>query len=113
MKEHVVEFLELGGEYALAGEEQRVGHFAENESQDEGGRGEERGSVQRGGKNFSELSVRDRLRRDYIDRATDMFVFEREAQDGHGVIEADPAHPLAAGADSSAHAKLKRAHHLR
>ena len=45
MEELVVEFLELGGEGALAGEEQGVGHLAEEEAEGEGGRGEERGAV--------------------------------------------------------------------
>ena len=41
--------MELGGEDALAGEEQGVGHFTEEEAKGEGGRGEERGAVQGGG----------------------------------------------------------------
>jgi hypothetical protein len=39
VKERVIE-LELGWEGALAGEEQGVGHFAEDEAEGEGGSGE-------------------------------------------------------------------------
>ena len=44
----VVELLELGGEDALAGEEQGVGHFAEEQAEGEGWRGEECGAVHGG-----------------------------------------------------------------
>ena len=49
MRELVVEFLELGWLDALTGEEQGVGHFAEEQAEGEGGRGEESGAVQGGG----------------------------------------------------------------
>ena len=61
-----VECLELGGEDALAGEEQGVGHFAEEEAKGEGGRGEERGAVQGGCEGFGELGTGDWLWRDYV-----------------------------------------------
>lgn len=57
MLELIVEFLELGGEDALAGEEQGVGHFAEEQAQGEGGRGEECRAVEGGGKDFGEVGV--------------------------------------------------------
>jgi len=41
--------LELGREDALAGKEQGVGHFAEEQAEGEGGRGEERGAMEGGG----------------------------------------------------------------
>ena len=49
MRELVVEFLEFVWLDALAGEEQGVSQFAEEEAEGEGGRGEERGAVQGGG----------------------------------------------------------------
>ena len=53
----MVEFLELGGEDALAGEEQGVGHFAEYEAQGEGGGREERGTADSGGQDFCEIDI--------------------------------------------------------
>src|SRR5215472_6307951 len=113
MKEGVVELLELDGEDALAREEQRVGHFAEDETQDEGRRGKKRRAVQGGGEGLGELDVCHGLWGDDVERAADAFVCEHEAQDGGGVVESDPAHPLLAAGDFSPNSKLKRSHHLR
>ena len=66
MREFVVECLELGGEDTLAGEEQGVGHFAEEKAEGESGRCEERGAVQGGGQDFGEVGVGDGLGRDYV-----------------------------------------------
>jgi len=91
MSELEVEFLELGGLDALAGEEQGVRHFAEDEAEGEGGSGEERGAVQGGGQDFREARVGDGLRRDYVEGAGDVGVFEGEAEDGDYIVESDPA----------------------
>ena len=112
MEKGVVEFLELRGKDALAGEKQRVGHFAEEQSQGEGGRGAERRAVEGGGESFGELRVGDRLRRDDVERAAEVFVLEHETEDGDGVVEGDPAHPLPAAGDFSSNSELKGPHHF-
>jgi len=71
----VVQFLELGGEGTLAGEEQGVGHFAEEEAQGEGGGGEERWAAQSGREDFCEIGVGDRLWGDDVEWAGDVAVF--------------------------------------
>lgn len=91
MVELVVELLELVGEDTLAGEEQSFGHFAEDEAEGVGGHGEERRAVQSGGEDFGEIGVGDGLRRDDIEGAGDVGVFDRETKDGDYVVEGDPA----------------------
>ena len=75
MRELEVEFLELGGEDALAGEEQGIGHFAEEQAEGKGGSGEEGGAVKGGGQDFSEVSVGRGLKGDDVDWAGDVGVF--------------------------------------
>jgi hypothetical protein len=76
VEELVVEFLELGGDGALAGEEQGVGHFAEGEAERESGCREDRWAVQGGGQGFGELGVRDGSRRDNVEWASDVGIFQ-------------------------------------
>ena len=111
--ESQVEFLELGGNRALAGEQEGVGHFAEDETEGEGGRGEERGAVQDRSQGFGEGGVGDGFRGDHVERAGDVAVFESEEQHGDGVFERDPAHPLEAISNFSAQPELKGPHDLR
>lgn len=66
MHEWEVEFLQLDGLDALAGEEQGIGHFAEEKSKGEGWGGEERGAVQGRGEDSGELGVGHRLRGDDV-----------------------------------------------
>ena len=77
MLERVVEFLKLGRQDALAGEKQRVGHFTEDQAQGKRRRGKKRGAVQGGRESSRELGVGYGLRRDDIDRAADVLIFER------------------------------------
>lgn len=91
MREPIVEFVELGREDALAGEEQSVGHFAESEAEGESRSGEERRAMQGFGEDRGELSVRNGLRRDCVDSAGDAGVLDRKAENGGYIFESDPA----------------------
>jgi hypothetical protein len=86
----VVEFVELGGEGALAGEEQGVGHFAKDEAEGEGWGGEEGGAMHGFGQDSSESSVGHGLRGDYVESTGDVGVLDRKAENGRYIVEGDP-----------------------
>ncbi len=59
---------------------------------------------------LTKLPVRDGARRDHVDGACERLL-EREEIGGNGIVERDPAPPLATAADPSARAELERQQH--
>ena len=82
---------EFGGVGAGAGEEGFIGHFAEGESEGEGGDGKNGGAMEVGGKDAGELSVGDRVGGGEVDGAGEGGGFEEEEDGGESVGEGDPS----------------------
>jgi len=98
---------ELGGEGAGAGEQGFVGHLAHGDAEGKGGRGEERGAMDGVSEGSGELGVGDGLGGGEVERAGEAGGVEGEEHGRDGVREADPAHPLAAGAEAATETKAE------
>jgi len=98
---------EFGGVGAGAGEEGFIGHFAEGESEGEGGDGKNGGAMEVGGKDAGELSVGDRVGGGEVDGAGEGGGFEEEEDGGESVGEGDPADELSAASEPAAEAETK------
>ncbi len=111
MKEAVAEFREAPREDALARKEQRVCHFPERQAQSEGGSRENGRPAEGAGERRGEFSVADGLRRDGVDGAASFLILQDKADDGYGLGECEPGHPLLTRADASAQSEAKRQEH--
>jgi hypothetical protein len=98
---------ELGGVGAGAGKDSFIGHFAEGESEGEGGDGEQGGAMELGGEGAGELGVGDRVRGGEVERAGEGGGFEKEGDGGESVGEGDPAHELTAAAEPATEAEAE------
>ena len=103
---------EFGRVDAGAGEESFVGHFAEGEAEGEGWGGQDGGAMDGLGKGVRELGVGDGVWGGEIDRAGKGWGLEKKQDCGYGVLEADPAHPLLAGAERSAETQAEKGKHF-
>ena len=93
-------------------EQHLLAHLPERGLHGRGGQREDRRPVQGTAERLDELLVRDGARRDHVDGACERLL-EREEIGGDGVVERDPAPPLATAADPSARAELERQQHPR
>ena len=71
------------------------------------GSGKDVGRCKGPAERLDELDVRDRAGRRHVDGPVERLL-EREQVGGHGVVERDPAPPLASAADSAAGSELER-----
>src|SRR5271156_3656965 len=103
--------LEFDGFDALAGEEERPGHFAEGDAQGDGWRGEECWAVQDAGKHAGEVSILYGAGRDEVVGAAPGWHVDRAADDSDNILQGDPGQPLSARTEAAAEAELKRRDH--
>ena len=97
---------------AGAGEESFVGHFAEGQAEGEVWRAEDGRSMDGLGEGAGELRVGDGVWGGEIDRAGEGRGIEKKQDCGDRVFEADPAHPLLAGAERATEAETEDGKHF-
>ena len=112
-----VDVFEMGrGEFGRIGadacEERFVGHFAEGKAKCEGRDGHDGRAMEGAGQDSRELCVGDGAGGGEIDGAGEGWGLKKEEYGGDGVVEADPAHPLLAGAERAAEAEAEDRKHF-
>src|SRR5258708_39853026 len=108
VQEAVAKLLQLSRNNALAGQQERVGHFSEHQPQRKRRSREKRRTVQRTRKLPCKFRVAHRARSHDIYRALNRTALQREAQNLDDIFQRHPRHPLLPRSDSPAHAKLER-----
>lgn len=93
------------GEGFLSGED-GVGEFSEEESEGEGGYGEECGASECACECACELCVGDGVGCGGVDGAVCLRVVEGPEEEVDGVVEVDPGHPLFAGSEGASEAEF-------
>ena len=94
---------------AGAGEQRVLRHFAESRSQHERRHAKKGGPAQDAAERMGELRVGDRMGRSGVEGAAQLRLLDGELHRGDGILERDPAHPLAAIAQPAAQAQAKYA----
>ena len=95
---------EPGGNGAGTGEECFIGHLTQGQAQGKGRRGQHSGAVNGCCQGAGELGISDRVGRGEVDGTGKGFCVQDEEDGGDHVVEADPGHPLPAGAERAAEA---------
>jgi hypothetical protein len=98
---------------ALAGEEQRVRHFAQQQPQRERRRRHERGTMEGASQRVREVGVGHRIGRRRIDRPGRRRRLNRPAHEVDPILTVNPRPVLAPRSDLSAGAEPERREHLR
>lgn len=98
------------GDGALAGCED-LGHFAEDEPEGEGRDRAEGRAVEEAGEGAGEFGVADGGRGDGVQRGVQVGGSQRPEDEGDGVIDVDPGHPLAAAGEGTGDAELESGQH--
>ncbi len=111
MVEGVLKGIQFPRHDALA-REQRSSHFSESKPEREARSREEGRAAENSGENACELGIGDGVRRDGVHGATKIFVGDSVTDQQRNITKCDPAHPLAAIAEASAHTKPKWHKHL-
>src|SRR5579883_1912569 len=97
---------------ALAAEQDLLGHLAKQEFGGESGDREDGGAVELGSQRRGELGIGDRPEADHIDGPLYQIVFQDVEDGADPVLDVDPAHPLAAGAEDAAEAHAEGREHF-
>src|SRR5256885_2824027 len=97
---------------SCAGEQEGVGHFAEDEAGGEGWHGEDGRAREDLAERPCEFTVGHGARRDRVDWSTQGFLLQRILDNSDDIIERDPTHVLMPTADAPTKAKSKRRQHL-
>ena len=94
-------FAELPRKNAGAGQQGLVGHFAQGKAEGEGGRRKKGGPVNSMGESLREFAIGDRLWGSEVDGTRKSWRVEGKKHCGNSVFQADPTHPLMAGAETA------------
>ena len=104
--------LELCGDGAGTGKECRVGHLSDGETQGKSGSGKDCGAMDGVGQGASKFGVGDGVRSGEIQRPDQRGLVHSNESGGNEVGEADPAHPLSAGAEAATESEAKEGEKL-
>src|SRR5262249_6915273 len=99
MQEGIAEPIQGIRNGSLAAEEQRVGHFAQHDAQNEWWYREDRRTVHDSCERLRKFGVLRRLRRDSVDWASHVFIVQSKSKNRDGLSEGQPRHPLLPGAN--------------
>ena len=103
---------EADGFDAVAGEQGFVGHAPVEQAQGERGNREHGGTRENRGEGFGEVGVGNRAWSYEIHRALEEVGLKDVVNSTHQILNMNPTHPLAAGADAAAEAQAERQEHV-
>src|SRR5690242_801364 len=110
--ELVTHLFEPGRQDPGAGEQRALAHVAEDESERRTGNDQWRRSPQGAGEAAGELRIPDGMRGGDVYRTRQVTISQDVVDDLHGLIEANPTHPLSAWPDSASKPSSERRQHF-